>query len=156
MYIRKILVIVFLLYSAKAFSCSCVPQPENQRKGVEDALGYSSSVVLALATSVTRVPPEDKHYDPKKDITEFSEIESWKGVHGKKFYTKIVTVCCMCGFRFEQGETYLLYLGGPDAEGFYTTSTCSRTKKLASAKADVQILRKLRPDQSIKLDRELK
>ncbi|MBF0227185.1 MAG: hypothetical protein HQK76_17200 [Desulfobacterales bacterium] len=53
--------------------------------------------------------------------------------------TKIDTRCCVCGYRFEKGEEYLIYAKKIDDSYFYV-SLCSRTKRIISSQTDMEIL----------------
>jgi len=128
------MIIAWLLMAASggALACSCWRSEGGEAEQVKSAYNDAAAVVLARAESVSeeRVKraylPDNEEIYPG-ELTHFSEIRSWKGSHGKQFYTRIITACCMCGISFVAGETYLLYLYGPDKEGFYSTSICSRT-----------------------------
>lgn len=131
---RLVVVALLMMLARGALACSCAfPQGTLEEK-VRSSFESAASVVLARAESVSevRLPfgVDGRESDRLPgETTHFSEIRSWKGSHGKQFYTSIVTACCMCGKSFQQGATYLLYLYGPDNEGFYRASTCSRTSE---------------------------
>lgn len=78
------------------------------------------------------------------EITEFSVVESWKGSHAKQIYTAIVTQCCLCGMRFAKGSRHLLYVYGPNKNGFYGTSICTRTKPIERAVEDIDVLNRIK------------
>ena len=140
-----VLLILFTAYDTHA--CSCARQPEDINEAVEKDYNFSSSVVLAQAVSVKTVEMQrfhkrleyddqnaDKHYKSyyqdrtyEGQETRFSVIKSWKGDPKEDLYTRIVNQCCLCGFSFEDNKKYLLYLYGPDKDGFYATSFCMRT-----------------------------
>ncbi len=79
----------------------------------------------------------------KLTMIHFSIIKSWKGHLKKDLYTRIITQCCLCGYSFEEKKKYLLYLYGPDKEGFYSTSICIRTTYAENAEEDIEILDEL-------------
>jgi len=151
--LKTIFFMIFILVSMDALACSCAGQPDDLNVAVKKAYASASSVVLAeveaITPSKTLEKIGEKQYELKSEITHFSEIRSWKGEHGKRFYTKIVTACCMCGISFKKGEKYLLYLHGPHKEGFYSTSHCTRTTNKKRAEDDIQILNKISPYKSI-------
>ncbi len=140
----RCLVIVFLcFFSLDSLSCSCVFQPDDLEEAVMAAYESVSSVVLAQVESVSEAKSIKKiaqTYEFESEVTQFTEIKSWKGQHGKHFETNIITSCCMCGMSFEKGQTYLLYLDGPDANGHYSTSICTRTAREENALEDIKIL----------------
>jgi hypothetical protein len=122
---------------------------------VTSSVSSSSAVVWARAESTEDIEPyetevwseekgkrKETYYE--KQRTQFVAIESWKGLHGKRFFTEVEVVCCVCGYRFVAGEEYLLYLYGPDKNGYYHASTCSRTKIISStSREEIEILRKI-------------
>ena len=143
---------VFLcLKAATTFACSCMQQPAEVKDAVTRAYNDATSVVLAkvsaegpIAASQTYKQEMLYEDDPNLHIelrrTEFIALRSWKGTHGKRFYTRINTECCLCGISFSVSETYLLYLYGPDKEGYYSTSMCTRTTRESEAEEDIRHL----------------
>lgn len=139
---KILLVSVSLLYSALAISCSCGSRSGEFFKDVSEASLSATSILVAKVESV-RLSQVDSPL--KIETTHFSEIESWKGDHGKQVYTRIITECCVCGFSFAEGKIYLLYLYGPDDLGYYSTSICSRTKLFDGSEEEVKILNSIFP-----------
>lgn len=149
---KYILCVSVLISSLKALACSCVFHDGPAEKAVYDSFQQASTVVLATAEHVENLDPlvtdiwsegkryyRDSYYNSQR--TQFVAIESWKGGHEKRFFTEIITSCCMCGYSFEVGKTYLLYLYGPDKNGYYRTSSCSRTKEDSDqVKKEIEIL----------------
>lgn len=148
--------IALLFCSANAMSCSCISEHGSLEAQVTAAFSSASHVVWAKAEST-----QDMSFDqqdtsntkktnansnrPEKQRTKFVSIESWKGAHPKRFSTEITTICCVCGYRFVEGTEYLLYLyNGPNKEGYYRTSICTRTKPMTSATSqEIKLLREL-------------
>ena len=146
--------LILVSLSLHSFGCSCGMQPQELEEGVIRAYKNASSVLLAQAVSIQdgKLPAgwnsnEDAMYEGQ--TTHFSTIESWKGIHGKQLYTQIVTACCMCGMMFEQGKIYLLYLYGPNKDGYFSTSICSRTTHVENAEEEINFLRKLAPNRGV-------
>jgi hypothetical protein len=142
--------------SAYSLACSCIFEERGLEEAVQDSLHQASSVVLAQAVHVkqnnTPIPTDASigpDFDWGGDITQFNEIQSWKGEHGKSFHTKINTMCCMCGYSFEAGKEYLLYLYGPNDDGYYSTSICSRTKPKDHAEEEIQVLNRIAPNKPV-------
>lgn len=140
--IKILLAAGLLLYSILAFPCSCAFQSGDIYKQVRESSSSASSVLIAQVESI-EISQSDTHLTT--EITHFSEIESWKGIHGKQIYTKIVTTCCMCGISFVEGKTYLLYLYGPNKQGYYSSSSCTRTKPAEGAEEEVEVLNSIFP-----------
>ncbi|WP_462156602.1 hypothetical protein [Pseudoalteromonas sp. GB56] len=118
------------------FACSC------RDVTVQEATEYADAVVIATAVNIEHVLSPNERFDPQTKKTFFTVLEVFKGQEMSELQTQIDTVCCICGMSFTQGETYLLYLQGPDQEGFYHASTCSRSRGIKYAQEDLQILRK--------------
>jgi len=155
--LKYLAILVLYLISFSAFGCSCAPYSKDPSEAVLEAYSSSTAVVLATAESIEKVKTtnpwgkgEVDSYEYDVEITHFISLRSWKGSHGKNFYTRIITNCCMCGLKFTEEETYLLYLDGPHDNGYYSTSTCSRTVNLERAETDIKILDALTPDQLVK------
>ena len=105
-------------------------------------------VFLGIAEKVDRVatPKEiiqKEGYDPQIDETTFKVIKSWKGVNSDRIVSRISIVCCLCGYTFEAGKTYLVYAMIKDGGPIYV-STCSRSRPMASEQVsqsmDIEVL----------------
>ena len=136
---KLLLLLSMMLACTHAMACSCIFHEGPIEAAVADAYSSASAVVLATAEHVEYLEPfvsnvwsaEQGHHQVTShnlQRTQFSPLKIWKGELEGLFYTEIGIACCVCGYHFEQGETYLLYLYGPDEHGNYTTSSCSRTK----------------------------
>lgn len=146
--LKTAVLILSLFLSAQAFACSCVPQPKDINIAVGRSYELASAVVLAKAVKI------DGGIKKLVDVllnggthqsTQFSTIHHWKGSPGDRFATYMNKCSAACGYSFQLGETYLLYLSGPDASGNYSTSSCSRTKPLNAAVDDLGVLNVLAP-----------
>ena len=133
--VRSILLLLGMLaFPDEAFSCSCSPPRAEVETDIKVSVGRADIVFLGKAETVVQVatPKElikKEGYDPEIDETTFEVLKSWKGVHSDRIVSRISTVCCLCGFRFEAGKTYLVYASLKD-DGTISTSTCSRTLPL--------------------------
>jgi hypothetical protein len=151
---------IFLVcfFSHSALACACRGGSDNAVKDVTVSYKNSIAVVKAIARSVeaTHIPmdfTQGKATQVKAELTTFEVTKNWKGIKTKTFLTKIATECCVCGISFEIGKEYLLYLSLPihlsDSEsesahnGYYSTSTCSRTRSIEKAAEDEKILNKI-------------
>lgn len=146
--IRTILTLSVLLLPTAGFACSCAFDDLPLKEAVKQSLSNADSVVLAQAQVIhikVRTEEEPIPFDIELDgvITQFNQVQSWKGSHGKSFHTRINTAGGMCGYSFSEGKTYLLYLYGADDDGYYTTSTCSRTKPLRRVERELEVLNDL-------------
>lgn len=156
MRILPLFICACILFTAtKAFACSCMYSDGPLADQVKSAFLDAPSVVLARAETVEGLDPyhfAETTEDGEKqiveyfatEITEFVALQSWKGEHGKRFYTKIQVNCCLCGYSFQEGVTYLLYLYGPTEDGYYSTSFCTRTQQVSEqTQQEIDILNTL-------------
>lgn len=137
---RKILFsfVFILLLARNVLACDCV-----EPLGVDKDKELYDVVFVGKVTSITKVPPNNAdEIDMEIKITEFDVVELFKGTTIDKIVTEIITVCCMCGYIFEEGKEYLVY-ANRNAEGEkYNTSICSRTKLLEETeREELEILR---------------
>jgi hypothetical protein len=128
-----LLPLAFLLLPSRADACSCVGGlPICQTFWEADAV---------FAGEVLSIDPVPDGADPafSRKRVRFQVQETWRG--GVEGVVEIRTGAGGgdCGYRFERGETYLVYAHGH--EGTLSTSICTRTKKLAAATEDLQYIR---------------
>jgi hypothetical protein len=137
-------------YPAHLRACSCAPETDNVDKAVAVEFERASAVLVATVESVERTQVLDRvmRGDAEGEITQFVAGRSWKGTHGKRLYSRIATECCTCGRSFDPGKSYLLYLFGPDAAGYYVTGICSRTRSIELAGDDIGVLDRLVPEET--------
>lgn len=153
----KYALLFFLIITgtSKAIACSCAFNDLSIEEAVAESYKNASAVVLATAEHVENFEPlvydvwsQEKGHHKKtyynSQRTQFVAVKSWKGDHAKRFITEIVVSCCMCGYSFGEGQNYLLYLYGPDKNGYFSTSSCTRTKReAANIKNELDILNKI-------------
>ena len=134
-----------ILASNVASACDCRGYSGDIDLDVKQAFVEASSAVVARVESIEQA-------GVGYEINRFTEIKSWKGTH--RFRISTLSGGSNCRAWFELGRTYLLYLLGPDDRGFYTTDICSRSKLLNNkAKADIEVLNEIAPNNSIKVRR---
>ena len=123
-----------------AWACSCVEITDDLSYEMRAAFERSDAVVVAKALSITVLPPETSlDYDPEIHVTDLNAIISFKGEVPPRFQTKIETACCVCGFTFAEGETYLLFLYEGE-DGFYDTDICTRNMYFEDAREAIEII----------------
>ena len=125
-----------LAFPAEALSCKCALPFEDEDTDIKVSVGRADVVFLGIAKKVVRVatPKEiiqKEGYDPQIDETTFKVLKSWKGVSSDRIVSRISIVCCLCGYTFEAGKTYLVYAMMKDG-GMIYSSTCSRTQPMTS------------------------
>ena len=150
---KKIIFLFIILHiiPSISFACSCILYSSDPNKAVKAKYNDFSSIVLAKAESIKKIEintswTKEINFKNKGEETYFSSVQSWKGDHGKKFHTKVITESTMCGTRFVTGETYLLFLSRSKKGGYYTTSSCSGNIGLSQAKEHIRALNKLSPN----------
>jgi hypothetical protein len=134
------------MHPVALLACSCAP--------VEDprvALEKSSSVFVGRVIALEIVPSSEAEPGAciafEDMIGTFVVSRQWKGIspaeghEGTAPVTRQVRTaftCCVCGFSFVLGETYLVYAVGD--ESALTTSICSRTIHIGQASEDLHEL----------------
>ena len=123
-----------LVFPSEAFSCKCAPPREDVDTDIKVSVGRADVVFLGKAEKVVRIktPREiirKEGYDPEIDETTFEVLQAWKGVSSDRIISRISIVCCLCGYPFEAGKTYLVY-GMMKDDGTLYTSICYRTQPL--------------------------
>ena len=131
-----LLLLELLAFPSEVFSCSCAPPREDVETDIKVSVGRADVVFLGKAEKVVRVATPKKiikkeGYDPEIDETTFEVLKSWKGVNSDRIVSRISIVCCLCGYPFEAGKTYLVY-GSRRNDGTIYTSICMRTQPLTS------------------------
>ena len=153
--IRVFVAGLLLMAGAEAVACSCISQldagnrPTSSFDGEMDAtaqavtMAYDGAAVVAEARveSITPVAVGLDGYEGQE--VRFTVDHAWKGIKSNVLFTRGPTQSASCGMAFAEGEEYLLYLFGPDGDGYYGTSICSRTKLLRDAGPDIEVLQEI-------------
>ena len=131
--------------SVSTLGCSCAPPPE-----LSVAVGQADAVFAGRVVGLTLNPasPEDptSSFMPEDLVVTFVVSRVWKWPTGEagdgitRMTAIVMTAftCCVCGYPFEIGETYLVFAQG-DADSL-RTSICTRTVHWAEASEDVDAL----------------
>ena len=130
------------LATVESSACSCVPPPEDLKEGVARALERADLVFLGEAENVALDVDKEKKFSPMIQTSTFYVLESWKGEKVTRVTTKINIQCCVCGFSFDEGETYLIF-GYEREDGFYSTSICSMSNRADRSTEVIEVLREL-------------
>ena len=136
-----ILAVVFLLgASFAAAACSCAPPPD-----IDQALESADAVFAGRVIAMELVPDADPAIGVSMEHLRVTIAvhSAWKGEIAEQATVYTAFTCCVCGFRFEIGEEYLVYAYGQD--GVHRTSICDRTKRLEAAGEDLEQLGHLTP-----------
>lgn len=113
-------------------ACSCLQPPAPSVAAEESDLVFSGRVL-----SIEKSDPTD--FFSFLDV-EFEVIEAFKGTE-ESSRVRILTGpdSAVCGYRFEHGNSYLVYARGGGRE--YWTGICDRTQSLDRAGSDIRTLR---------------
>ena len=122
---------VSLRFPEPSYACSCIkPGPPSE------ALEESAMVFEGKVVSVRKYERLDGTWsgaDPV--VVEFDVRTIWKGYDYQTFYLTTGRSDASCGFRFVEGEEYLVY-----TRNAVTVNICSRTSSLSEAENDLEAL----------------
>jgi hypothetical protein len=91
-----------------------------------------------FAGEVVSIEPVDDDPSEQFDAVTFAVDRTWKGVESSPVTIETHQDEGICGYPFEQGESYLVYAYGADA--FMTTALYHRTTQLDRADEDLEVL----------------
>ena len=136
-----VIVLIAFLYSERSLACGC-QKPEQACK----AFGEASLVFIGTVKGVTegvRKQKPDGEVDFTPRLFTFSVEESFSGTPTKKAEVATGLGADDCGYPFVNGASYLVYAYRNEKDNRLYTSSCTRTKRVASASEDLQYLRGL-------------
>lgn len=134
--VRAVLIVSLLgagliMAPGPAYACSCV---ENPPPG--EALEMSAAVFAGRVVSLKLHERPDGTWSTVDPVTvEFEISRVWKGHDYQTTYLTTARSGASCGFAFVEGEEYLVY-----SHNAATVSLCSRTRSMAEAEEDLQVL----------------
>lgn len=141
--------LLFFVSNSPALACSCMG-PTTPADALKSADAVFSGKVIEKAPSRHRskeqdpLPPnyyQPDQYDEFGSTTFTFEVdEAFKGVKSRKVLIETTTVCCMCGFNFKVGESYLVFAQRSDGD-LFTTNICTGTDWLSNSKDEISLLR---------------
>jgi len=140
-YAFLIIIALFMLPSdSQAFEwCRCKNPPETVEEKQRRAFGIFVGKVDRIVREI----------NPDRQRVEFDVLHSWKGVRNDevsvynsgKDFVALVREGITCGYRFKQGETYLVYsYQHKKTQGPTYTSKCGGTKLYGEAIKEVKQL----------------
>lgn len=134
-------VVWLLLLPSVALACTCnldfplLRKPEVQQ--IKIARKKAKAVFLGRVVGID-VDDQTKTYRARIRVQ-----RSWKNVSADEVVVSGTTICCICEYVFHVGESYLVYASEYNrAKNEYGTSICTRSKPLAGASKDLQVLGK--------------
>ena len=130
--------LVVFLSTGEASACSCVKYDAFAAEHVRKAKRDSDAVFAGKVQNIV----EKQGYGWVS--VEFEVLGVWKGRLNKKVTVVTGDNIENCGFKFRQGETYLVYVrnGSIYSPNALSTDICTRTALLSDAKADIPHLGK--------------
>lgn len=131
---RSLFVIALLLSTSDAYACSCGGYSEDIDEEIRKSYEWYPSIFLGTAERVTMLPGDEELQE-----TVFTVHKVWKGEIDTTITTTISLMCCICGYQFEKGITYLVFAAKHD-NGRHTVSICSLTKQAGHAADYIRIL----------------
>lgn len=106
-------------------ACSCdIPLLNKSEKGrVKKAKQGAEAVFVGKLVRLTEPKKDDGSFTGEV-IAEFEVKRAWKGITSSKVTVYTTNICCICGYTFSEGATYIVYAYGKDR---LTTNICTRT-----------------------------
>ena len=143
---RKFILLIFgiiiclFLSQTISLACSCTAPPKNKTEKQLIELEQKRSKAIFAGEVVEIVVPKT----PSGELEQFAEVRfkvqrMWKGLKTEEVKVSTANVCCICGYEFKVGESYLVYANGNEN---LSTDTCTRTKRLSDAGNDLKVLGK--------------
>lgn len=140
-------VVVFLGSAATVSACSCLPpQPgETLRSQVRKAKAPAKAIFVGKVVSI-RYSDEKMDGKPVTVYAKIAVTRSWKGPRTEFIEVATANICCLCGYAFEDGKTYIVYSSSSDPTA-PVVSSCSRTMEITEKSRDEKYLGKARKPQ---------
>ena len=125
---------VAMFFTSDVLACSCeIPRPNDSvAEMTRKERKASSAVFLGEVLSVVKV-------SELENVAKIRVEVKWKGVKTSEVNVSTGIGGGDCGFLFEVGEKYLIYVS-KSKNGAFTTNICSRTKPLSEAREEIKIL----------------
>lgn len=127
-YMKQLILVLAVIVgpgaSSDLLACSCgLDVFRSERTKVKDAKKGASAVFVGKLVRLTEPKKPDGSLTGEV-IAEFEVDRAWKGVRSSKITVYTTNICCICGFPFHEGATYLVYAAG---EKKLYTNICTRT-----------------------------
>lgn len=134
--VAVLVVLGWLVGPPEARACSC-PRESSDRVSFEKARARARALFRGRVEEI-QGGPDAARATPYR-VT-FSVTETFKGPTGARRVVTTEAFGVSCGYSFEKGRDYLVYAEGGDARG-WSTDTCSRTRPVERAAAELAFLR---------------
>jgi hypothetical protein len=132
-----------LLLSASTIVSACSCEPIDRELSVEEdielRLKKFDAVFSGKVLRIKNLKVSADNPFPSAKVT-LKVLETWKGIKTKKI--TVFTYTTDCGFKFEAGESYLVY-GNRQKNNLVELHRCTSTKKLSFAENELKVINKL-------------
>ena len=136
--------VVFLGSAQTASACSCIPpQPGVSLKTQVTTSKKEATAIFAGKVVSIRYSEEKMDGKPVKAYAKIAVTRSWKGPVTEFLEVETANICCLCGYSFEDGKTYIIYSYSSDPASL-GVSSCSRTSEIVGKSPDEKYLGKAR------------
>jgi hypothetical protein len=139
-----VLLLIIFAVPIGTLACSCAP-PADPQTALEQADIVFAGRVVGL--QIVPAAGDEATSDPAIEdlIVTFSVTAIWKwpdeinlpDIDMVRLDLRTAYTCCVCGYPFALGDTYLVYATG-DIDAL-STSICTRTARLEDAQEDVAV-----------------
>jgi hypothetical protein len=119
--------IVFFANAPDGLACSC-----SGREIPTKAFVQADAVFVGTVRSISR-----EGNDPLRDLHVSFDVDA--ALKGKQFDVRTSSQGTACGYRFTEGERYLVFAYQSDESKFLTTGTCTRTRELLPNAVDDEV-----------------
>jgi len=134
--IRAIAWCALLMLSADAWSCSCMPYPEDPAEAARKAWSQSDAIVSGKVVEQRPVAGGDA---PEAIEVTIAVKRRWKGPKAATLRIRTPESSAACGYGFQTGRDYVVFAVRA-ADDEYTTHLCSLTRPLREASKYVSAL----------------
>ncbi len=128
--------------TASACSCDITPLMKSLKTQIKTSKNSAAAVFVGEVVSI-RYSEEKLNGIPSSLYATIAVERSWKGPETEFIEVHTANICCICGFTFEVGGTYIVYSYSSDHASLGVTS-CSRTSAIATKSPDEKYLGKAR------------
>ncbi|WP_129647639.1 hypothetical protein [Peristeroidobacter agariperforans] len=143
---KAILCVLALTVGAVGVSgaCSCIRESNDKRTAVADRFERAQLVFLGRIEGTERFTlMEEGDFEVEYQRTQFYILEAWKGEKASRVFVQSAITCCLCGYEFPKSGVFLVFAYGPDKDGYYEATSCTRPLRRSEANEDIAILNEL-------------
>jgi hypothetical protein len=109
-------------------ACSCdLPLGKSEKERVKKAKVTSDAIFVGKLVRLVEPKKDDGSFTGEV-IAEFEVKRAWKGITSSRVTIYTTNICCICGYEFSEGATYIVFAYGKEK---LSTSRCMRTTPIA-------------------------